>query len=447
MITVGLDFGTHQTKVCIEEKEGAVLNYSFMKFHEEPAKDNNLGLFSRLFLKGTKETRKKEMFYTFPSIIGIDKNGLLSYGFLPKDFDGTIIKYFKQRLFLANTHETDKGAMYYSIWYLTYILFDLEKDYDQNFSIQMGVPSDADENNLSKAKEIATRVIASAYRLVEKEFCNNKQKFLSTPIDKLREITEIIPYSKEILEEYQLRVFPEAYACLRPLASQGKIDKHMNLMIDIGGGTTDISFFTIEEDEPSRFETNIGEPNVYWFYSLKKGLNYLTGSDDKTQKGNIINVQDASEIVAEKKDDFFREVENVIDDLHAKLREVWNKDREIINIPYKRFLNELKDRPLVYCGGGSTFQTLLRSYKGFQDITLISHREWNTRSVNDLDEIIEKNLSPILSTAYGLAISSVDDKIKMQPLRDLLEELRDEIKEDKSSTDDFDYGLDYDAYK
>ena len=32
MITVGLDFGTHQTKVCIEHKEGVELSYTFMKF-------------------------------------------------------------------------------------------------------------------------------------------------------------------------------------------------------------------------------------------------------------------------------------------------------------------------------------------------------------------------------------------------------------------------------
>ena len=28
MITVGLDFGTHQTKVCIEDKQGAETHYN-----------------------------------------------------------------------------------------------------------------------------------------------------------------------------------------------------------------------------------------------------------------------------------------------------------------------------------------------------------------------------------------------------------------------------------
>ena len=34
MITVGLDFGTHQSKLCIESKEGAELCYEFFMFKD-----------------------------------------------------------------------------------------------------------------------------------------------------------------------------------------------------------------------------------------------------------------------------------------------------------------------------------------------------------------------------------------------------------------------------
>lgn len=61
MITVGLDFGTHQTKVCIENKEGVECSYSFMKFKDEYQCEH----------------------YTLPSIINVGENGLLSYGYLP----------------------------------------------------------------------------------------------------------------------------------------------------------------------------------------------------------------------------------------------------------------------------------------------------------------------------------------------------------------------------
>ena len=72
MITVGLDFGTHQTKICVERKEGIELEYSFVKF----------------------EDALHNIHYTLPSIIGIGIDGLLSYGYLPEDFNGQIIKYF-----------------------------------------------------------------------------------------------------------------------------------------------------------------------------------------------------------------------------------------------------------------------------------------------------------------------------------------------------------------
>ena len=77
MITVGLDFGTHQTKVCIEHKDGVELNYTFMKFNDT----------------------YHRYFYTLPSLIGVGKDGLLSYGYLQRRYDGRIIRYFKQSAF------------------------------------------------------------------------------------------------------------------------------------------------------------------------------------------------------------------------------------------------------------------------------------------------------------------------------------------------------------
>ena len=215
MITVGLDFGTHQTKVCIESKEGVELKYTFMKF----------------------EDTYHRLFYTLPSIVGVGEDGLLSYGYLPRKYDGRIIRYFKQNAFcILRTGMSQVNAMYFSIWYLAYILFDLEEMYGQEFTIQMGAPTD--NSHVDIVKTIATRIIVSAYRLVEDVFANDKQKFLATPMKELLNLTEIIDYSKEIKDEYGLLVFPEAYACLKPLISQGKLAKGMSLMIDIGGGTT-----------------------------------------------------------------------------------------------------------------------------------------------------------------------------------------------------------------
>ena len=416
MITVGLDFGTHQTKVCIESKDGVELEYSFMKFED------------------TNHCRH----YTLPSIIGVGKDDLLSYGYLPQSYDGTIIRYFKQSTFRP-THNSlsQMESMYFSTWYLAFILFDLEGKYGQEFTIQMGAPTDSSHVDLAKA--ITTRIIVSAYRLVENVFANNKQAFLSTPKNKLKELTEIVPFSKEIKEEYGLLVFPEAYACLKPLVSQGKLAAGMCLMVDIGGGTTDISFFTIEE----------GKPQVYDFYSINKGLNYLTDAYSGNKIGVDANVRDASEINSYRRSAFISEVDHVCDVLKRKLQ---NEYKNQTKLDIQRLLDALNNRPLVYCGGGSTFNCLRVSYGGYRDHKQISHREWNSKSIKDMDEIIANELCPILSTAYGLSISTEDDNIIEKPLRDIFEKMRgaEELKKTSrfgSAYGEFNYADDWDAWK
>lgn len=423
MLTVGLDFGTHQTKVCIESKGGVELTYTFVKFMAE----------------------SNQSFYTLPSIIGVGEDKKLSYGYLPSNFDGHIIRYFKQSAFRTTSPDrsmTQELAMYYSVWYIAYILFDLEDVFGQNFTIQMGAPTDS--SHVSTAKQIATRIIASAYKLVEEVFANNKQKFLDSSYEQLVEKTELVAYSTDIKEEYGLLVFPEAYACLKPLISQKKIAKGMSLMVDIGGGTTDISFFTIEN----------GVPQVYDFLSLNKGLNYLTCADERIRQGNDSNVKDQSEIDNQRCITFTSEINNVCFNIRNKLLQEFKRQT---SLHQDRLLDALKNRPLVYCGGGSTFPVLRVTYAGYKDMKQVSEKEWNTKSMEQINEIIHRGLCPILSTAYGLAISTEHDDIKMKPFRDIFEGIRGAEEQCSQSENrwstfgkaygGFDYADDWDAWK
>lgn len=419
MITVGLDFGTHQTKVCVESKGGVELSYTFIKFF---GADNKL-------------------YFTLPSIIGIGVDRKLCYGYLPKNFDGRIIKYFKQGAFRSYSPDlglTPRLAMYYSVWYIANLLFDLEDIFGQNFTIQMGVPTDS--SHVEDAKRIATRIISSAYRLVEDVFKNNKQDFLDSDIDTLNKLTEIVAYSDDIKDEYGLLVFPEAYACLKPLISQNKISTGMSLMIDIGGGTTDISFFTIEN----------GAPQVYDFFSINKGLNYLTCADEKPIYGNDSNVKRASEIDHNRKTIFMKEIDSICLNICNNLIREFKRQT---SLQQNRLLDALKNRPLVYCGGGSTFPILMVSHAEYKDKKQVSEKEWNTKSISQIDEISEAGLCPILSTAYGLAISTEHDNIKMKPFKDIFETIRG-AEEYHHTTSSFgkDYGGfnymdDWDAWK
>ena len=438
MRTVGFDFGTHQTKVCIENREGAELQYEFFKFKDA---------------KGVEQ-------YTLPSILSIDKKGLVRYGYISdetsntrgllqsirsliskrSDFEGKIVRYFKQATFTTTSNDMSKmDAVYYSIWYISYILFDIEAKYGQDFAIQMGVPTDGER--LNSQKQLVVRILLSAYRLVEEVFKNNKDAFLRTPIQQLKEKTVFIPYSEDMKEEYNILVFPEAYACLMPLIKQSKIASGMSLMIDIGGGTTDISFFTINTDN---------KPQVYGLYSIDKGLNYLTDAMNVNRNQISSNVQSASAILKDRKHIYEKEIESVCRKLNNHLAQEFKKQT---NLPISRLTDALKVRPVIYTGGGSTFNILRIAYLGFKDIIHISSKEWRSECVVDMNKISSLGLCPILSTSYGLSISMTNDNIKCEPFRDIFKNLRviDDEREKKFQYGQmyggFNYEDDWDAWK
>ena len=101
MITVGLDFGTHQTKVCVERKESMELEYSFFEFADT---------------EGNKH-------YTLPSIIGENADGRLAYGYIDAKKYKDIKRYFKQATFNTGVPESSKlDAMRQSVSYTRNIL-------------------------------------------------------------------------------------------------------------------------------------------------------------------------------------------------------------------------------------------------------------------------------------------------------------------------------------
>lgn len=420
MITIGLDFGTHQSKVCIEQKEGAELSYEFFMFKDADGKEQ----------------------FTLPSIIHVNSNGHMTYGYLPNKLKrGKIIRYFKQATFTSVANFPQTEAVNYSIWYIAYILFDLEERFGQDFAIQMGVPSDGMSHR--SRQELAVRILLSAYRLVEEVFENDKEAFLNATLKELLQVTKLLSYSNAKKEEFGLLVFPEAYACLMPLVKSQKIATGMSLMVDIGGGTTDISFFTIEKEKPQ----------VYRFKSINKGLNYLTDADAKNDTRHDSNVKADSEINANRQSAFTSDLNQICINLREDLKKEFKKQSEL---PIQRLTDALSARPLVYSGGGSTFGKLRQPHLGFRDIIHISEKEWNSVAIKDMDIIRSRNLCPILSTAYGLSISVTDDKIRCKSFRDIFDEVRKWTVEKKPkkyvyggsiSSDGFDYGIDWDALK
>lgn len=465
LIKIGLDFGTHQTKICVQRTpdEGhGEPNYEFFQFPD---------------LKG-------DMHYFLPSVIQINEDDTLSYGYVDsrkmkaepdepikttvvleeefnvaneserlynkystaenspedmyalgemlkirlkkirarniikkeeaeKDYDAqlrdyrnakNVFRYFKQATFIGGEWNriTLISNRTLCVWYLAYVIFLLEEKFGDGFSINMGIPTD--EESYEVKRRLAIEILAAAYYLVEDVYHNNFEDFLNEKYQDLLQKTVNRPYSNELKQEYLMNIFPEAYASLTALTSRGKLPRGMNLTADIGGGTTDISFFMIENRLPM----------IYKFWSIPQGLNYVaerSGFDyadgDFTSKAN----QDVINKFNQKKLEY---VYNLVLDLQRKIREE-------TCIPVQNLRDALKNRILVYSGGGSTFPFLTKPIDTFTDVRVINDSVWKEENIKDKSAV--SKISVLLTTAYGLSVIESDDKVQLKSYSSLFAHL------------------------
>ena len=462
-IVVGLDFGTHQTKICIrrtpDEGHGEP-SYEFFKFYD-------------LSGKGT---------YFLPSIVQVNDDDTLSYGFVDKsrrkkvgkepciedveldgDFDleattdflfnkyatkenreddkevlrkmlqirketiannnakklsaakikyekelmmfklnTNVYRYFKQATFSQHAWKRSIESRTLCIWFLAYVIFLLEEEFGTNFSINIGIPTD--DTTFERKKRLAVEVLASAYYLVEDVYQNDMDEFLNEKIDELKAKTKLILYSDKIKEDYVINVFPEAYASLISLTSKGKISGgSMNLNADIGGGTTDISFFTVPADKSER-------PIIYKYWSLPCGLNYLAEqSHFDYSDGNFKKDVDRQVV---------RDYRELIESLINKLtQDLSTQLKEFTTIPISELKTALKDRVIIYNGGGSTYSFLTNPILNFTDVKLLTANVWKEENI--IDKPIVGDMCNLLATAYGLSLGKDDKEVKLGDFKTL----------------------------
>ncbi len=290
------------------------------------------------------------------------------------------------------------------VWYLAYIIFLLEEKYGTDFSINMGVP--ADDKSFKDKQQMAVEILASSYYLVENIFQNDKDTFLRSTLDELKTKTVFVNYSPQIKDNYNINVFPEAYASLIGLTSRGKLSSGMCLTVDAGGGTTDISFFTIQSNRPHH-------PVIYKYWSIPRGLNYIAEkSGFDYAEGHFI--QRVNEEVIEK---YNRKKLEMVGMLINKLF----KDRNKNGIDKSSLNAGLKDRIVVYSGGGSTFKFLNTAIHTFTDIKVIDASIWREENIKDKTNV--SKLSELLTTAFGLSVCKDDQKVYLEPLDKLFSQI------------------------
>ena len=321
-----------------------------------------------------------------------------------------IFRYFKQATFsnaVRWQYSVDKDLL--SIWYIANILFDLEAEYGQTFSIQFGFPTDA--NRLVSRRNHAYRLILSAYYLVEDVFQCDKDSFLLSTYQELTEKTKILQPSKDKVTEYGILALPEAYANLVTVTAQKQIEKGISFVVDIGGGTTDISLFNIDEND---------DPHIYGYTSIDKGINYIVEISAKHldiwEQHSLNDISPTDRAVA---------VESLIKDVQQSCKMIVYeilKAFDKVDLSKAAIYEALEDRIVVYSGGGSTYDFLCRKLNQFTDVRRMDKRIWNGFYLEDANDIL--SLTPILSTALGLSVQREDgDNIKISSLHEIFAHL------------------------
>lgn len=320
-----------------------------------------------------------------------------------------VMRYFKQAVFSSGlVWRYEWSPLQVSIWYLTDVFFDLDEKYGiENLMVYMGTSSG--RITWQKNKELATQVLLTVYRLIEDVFHHDRQAFRKCTVDELVRLTTIVPFSQEAKRNNSIFVFPEAYANLNPMALSGKFGDGMNMVVDIGGGTTDISLFSAPHGE---------EVMVYDYISVPYGLNAIKEIGNDRYKSTIS--QNLYTIV--------RRIET-----HARM----------IGVPDNEITRVLQKRPIVYTGGGSTLKELCCGYAGFSDIKHLKDNVGDSVLIDDKDNVV--SLMAILSTALGLAMCKEkdDSNIKIQTIQVLFTKVEEAYhdKQIRDKDDGYEHGM------
>ena len=333
-----------------------------------------------------------------------------------------ILRYFKQATF-THAMQWDKDeipADTLSIWYLTYLLL-LSKHYvkerfnevfEESVSVQMGVPSGLDDNVSRWIKYRGQRILVAARNLMS--LFDTPEEMCAIPYQDLIDMTK---YSEgnvvEEAEMYGFVMIPEAYAGLQSLTYSRRLSRgNIHLLIDIGGGTTDIAFFTIDESLM---------PSIHTVQSFHKGLNYVLelylrdhpgvsmGEAQALLRTDIGKFNDA---IATYTSELRKELNGIIDHVVR----VFNQEVIGTELSSSRLIEAMMGRPIVYCGGGSVFTNMRISHNYFSDKRLIN------KDMLNIPNLLNRGFDPvyytILATAYGLSIPMYEE-IKPMDARQL----------------------------
>jgi len=529
-LTVGLDFGTHQTKVCIEDASDPLnKRYNFFEFE----------------LKGAYS-------FVYPSLVQINKNGRLNYGvlesnnalecgasispriefqypdFIPcpkpqapkfeslpeppekkrktndlrsiltlirqnglddehekrsneikarnqilkdkhrsqsKEYEFNEARRFEEwkkskEIALANFELTQNSTLNHgdkyqfryfktaalgdnkywqfndidpkdiSVLFICNILFQVESLLGKNVVVQMGIPQTLGDRRGEAQAMSGLRMLYAARKLME--LFDSHQEFLETEFELLKSLIER-PSNIDAETRYRegIEVLPEAYAGLLALTNQRAIPSGFNLLVDIGGGTTDVALFTLN--------ANGNKPDIAKVLSVNGGLNGVLKSLNGLEVDDIQLFLSRSIITEQGKTSQSVFSEGIRKEVSIFIQELYDEfNSQGLGTRFgKAALNDaLANRKVYYAGGGGVFKEFRHPIGTFQDVAQVTLQQLRIPGVTH--DKIKSPFDTILAVAYGLSISndSIDPPV-CTPITGLLQPLIDTTKRETDYTRDY----------
>ena len=329
-----------------------------------------------------------------------------------------IYRYFKIASFSKGYQwDMDINPIKISIWYLTYVLFQIYKVVDEYSTVQMGIPQSISDTEHSKWQiRNAEKIFYSAYRLYLSY--PNEEAFLKATLSELNADTDIHYFEEpDYNTEPGLLVLPEAFASLITLTKDGKISYGLNLLMDIGGGSTDISLFNVIKKR-GEFQ-----PNISHILSIHKGLNHLFKL--YIEDNENVSIEEARKIFENDPDSFDDYIYNfrmeIAKEIQSKIYLPLLEAATKSGLSSSQIKDALYSRPVIYTGGGGVYETLVDSIHVFTDAMSMSHDFIALKNITN-KELTENELS-ILSVSYGLSVPQMREP-EMTPLAKLFAHIK-----------------------
>lgn len=310
-----------------------------------------------------------------------------------------IFRYFKLHALTGSGRWEYKSfsSKEISVWYIAYILLLLREKYGEDVIIQFGVPCGASDSLRDKIITKKTYEIYIAAADLSSHF-DTIEDYLASTYEELQSLTLYQTVTNDIINQYYFDDIPEAFAGLVAVTLQKKLGTGFHLLVDIGGGTTDLALFCVSRNY---------SPDVLYVTSFASGINAILMDAQSTNPLGLDVLQakflaKTSHIsfinpIRKYKNKLITEGKNIVRIIETSFsNSFYHHGRKLTELK-----NALKDQPVIYGGGGGSFKELHTKVENFTDIRKIDRSMLSIRNL--ITSGIDNKLFTILATSYGLA--------------------------------------------